>query len=89
MRAPVTQLAVHQRGIGEVTRRVWRAVNHTLQDCGRALPHYVIRDDASSGSIYRCDDVGLRFFEPMKVNNSSSSTTSGALTDGSEIGKAA
>ena len=86
---PVTQLAVHQRGVGEVTLSVWRAVNHTLQDFGRALPDYVVRDDASSGSIYRRDDVGLRFFEPTKVNNSSSSTTSGALTDCSEIGKAA
>jgi hypothetical protein len=31
----------------------------------------------------------LRFFEPSKVNNSSSSNTSGAVTDGSEAGKAA
>lgn len=89
MSAPVTQLAVHQRGIREVTRRWWRAVNDTLQDFGCALPDYVVRDDASSGSIYGRDNVGLRFFEPTKVNNSSSSTTSGAVTDGSEIGRAA
>ena len=87
--APVTQLAIHQRGVGEVTLSMWRAVNHTLQDCGRALPHHVVRDDASSGSVYRRDDVGLRFFEPTKVNSSSSSTTSGAATVCVEVGNEA
>ncbi len=76
--APVTQLAVDERRIGEVARRMWRAVDDALQNFGRALPDHVVRDDAPSRAIYRRDDIGLRFFEPTKVNNSSSSTISGA-----------
>jgi len=89
MSAPITQLSIDERGVRVVTWRMWRAVNHRLQDFWRALPHHIVRDNAARRPIYRCDDVGLRFFEPMKVNNSSSSTTSGAATAGSEAGNEA
>ena len=89
MSAPVTQLAVHQRGVGEVTLSLWRTVNDALQDLWRALPHYVVRDDTSSGAIYGRDDVGLRFFEPTKVNSSSISSVCGEATDCSAAGSAA
>ncbi len=89
MSAPVTQLSIDERGVREATFSVRRAVNHTLQHCGRALPHHVVGDNAARRSIYGRDDVGLRFFEPTKVNNSSSSTTSGAASAGSEAGNEA
>ena len=89
MLSPITQLAVDERGVGEVPLSMWRTVNHTLQDFGCAFPHHVISDDTARGSIYGRDDVSLRFFEPTKVNNSSSSTTSGAATAGSEAGNEA
>lgn len=89
MSPPVTQLSIDERGIREVTWRVRGAVNDRLQNFECALPHYVVSDDAARCAIYRRDDVGLRFFEPTKVNISSSSTTSGAATDCSEVGKAA
>jgi len=78
--APITQLAVYQRSIKEVTWCVWRTFNDALQHCGRALSHHIVGDNAARRSIYCCDNVGLRFFEPTKVNSSSSSTTSGATT---------
>jgi len=59
--APVIQLAVDERRIGEVARRVRRAVDDALQDFGRALPHHVIGDDATGGAIYRRDDIGWLF----------------------------
>jgi hypothetical protein len=46
-----------------------------------------MRDDAARRPIHYGDDIGLRFFEPMKVNTSSSSTVSGAVTACSPMGK--
>lgn len=67
--------------------RFGRTINQSLHYLRGALPDHLMRDDAARGAIYRRDDVGLRFFEPMKVNTSSSSTTAGAVTTGSHSGK--
>jgi hypothetical protein len=85
--SPVTDIAVSRESVREIMCSFGRTINQSLHDLRGALPDHLMRDDAARGTIYRRDDVGLRFFEPMKVNTSSSSTTSGAIMLGSPTGK--
>jgi hypothetical protein len=46
-----------------------------------------VRDDAARLPVNERDDVGWRFFEPMKVNNSSISNVSALVTARAGVGK--
>lgn len=89
MRAPPAQLAVGVEGVRVIAPSVRRSVNDRLHHFRGARLADRPRDDAARRPLDDGDDVGSRFFEPTKVNNSSISSVSGAVTTCSAAGKPA
>ena len=58
------------------------AVEHGLQLGVLALPDDIPTHDTAGRAVYGGEEVDASFFSPMKVNNSSNSTVSGAATVG-------
>src|SRR5207253_536558 len=72
----IHQPRIDTEGIAEVARCLWAAIEHGLQGSFGSFPQYRPAHNAAAEPVDLRHDVDLVFFEPTKVNSSSSSFTS-------------
>jgi len=85
----IAQCRIGRTGVTVVQHRLGRTIQHRLPGVPIAGEGHCPPHDATGGSLDEGEDVGFVFLSPMKVYNSSCSTTFTSAGRGGVAGKVA